>query len=244
MSVRRFEFIQGNQAKFWEVNRRGETLSIRSGRIGENPEVKSKTHEDFMAAEREFDRLIRDKLQRGFVEVDPEQPSEPEPPMPRRWLELRSLEGDATLDLDPAATEYIVWRMVEVGVMDKQLQPPDTQRWLYRTARRLGLEGVPDEDDPKEEEFWDMYLDLSKADRRQETRQHGVVGAYKLAAWTDWIVTAREANWIAEGAMARAPRRHKPSAAQRQILAEWIEFNELAAQQGGYSVDCTDEEDG
>lgn len=243
MSVRRFEFIQGNQAKFWEVNRRGETLSIRSGRIGGNPEVKYKTHEDFMAAEREFDRLIRDKIQRGYVEVDPENPSKPEPPMPRRWLELRAMDGDAALDLDPPATDYIVWRMVEVGVMDKQLQPPDTQRWLLRTARRLGLEDIPDEGHPQEDAFWDMYLELSEPDRRRETSQHGVVGAYKLAAWTDWIVTAREANWIAEGASTRSPRRHKPSAAQRQIMEEWIEFNQAAARQGGYKVDCTAQED-
>lgn len=240
MSVRRFEYIQGNTAKFWEVARRGSTLTVRSGRIGGTvKEPRTKQLDDYMAAEREFDRLIRDKLRRGYVEV--EEASEPEVPMPDRLLVLRTLEGDEELRLKPAATRYIVWRMVEVGVMDKQERPPDLQRWLYRASRRLRLEDIPDDGHPQQDEFWDLYMDLSATDRRTESSQHGIVGAYKLSIGTDWIITAKEAEILAEASRSRPPRRHKVSASQQGWLEDWIAFNDKGAEQGGYIVECLEE---
>ncbi len=239
MSVRRFEFIQGNQARFWEVARRGSTITTRSGKIGGSAEPRTKQLDDYMAAEREFDRLIRDRLRRGFVEV--EEASVLEAPMPDRVLELATIEGDEELQLSAAATRYIVWRMVEVGVMDKQERPPDLQRWLYRATRRLRMEEVPEDGDPQEEEFWEIYMALSEADRRQESSQHGVVGAYKLSAATDWIVTAKEAATLAEASRSRSPRRHKPNTNQQQWIDDWIAFNDKASKLGGYLVDCLEE---
>lgn len=237
MSLRRFEYIQGNQAKYWEVDRRGSTIWTWAGKIGGTATPKTKSFEDYMAAEREFDRLIRDKLRRGFEEV--EQASDPEEPMPDRELGLHAIEReDLQLHLKPAATRYLVWYLVEVGVMDKQEQPPDLQRWLYRATRRMRMEEIPDDDDPRADEFWDLYMELSEPDRRQESTHHGVVGAYKLAAATDWIVTPKEAATLAEATMSRAPRRHKPSGTQGQWLEEWIEFNQAASAAGGYLVDC------
>lgn len=240
MSMRRFEYIQGNTAKFWEVARRGSTLTVRSGRIGGTAkEPRTKQLDDYMAAEREFDRLIRDKLRRGYVEVD--DASEPEAPMPDRLLVLRTLEGGEELRLEPSATRYIVWRMVEVGVMDKQERPPDLQRWLYRASRRLRLEDVPEDGHPLQDEFWDLYMELSAADRRTESSQHGIVGAYKLSIGTDWIITAKEAANLAEASHTRPPRRHKASNSQRELLKDWIEFNQKGASQGGYIVECLEE---
>ncbi|MBX2802632.1 MAG: WGR domain-containing protein [Myxococcales bacterium] len=240
MSLRRFEFVQGNQAKFWEVTRRGATLTVRSGRIGgSSKEARTKQLDDYMAAEREFDRLIRDKLRRGYVEVA--QASEPEQPMPDRLLVLKALDGEDTLEMKPAATRYIVWRMVEVGVMDKQEEPPDLQRWLYRATRRMRMEEVPDDSHPEAEAFWALYDDLSEPDRRQESRQHGVVGAYKLSIGTDWIITPKEAAVLAEASRSRTPRRHKVSANQQSWLEDWIAFNDKAADAAGYVVECLEE---
>lgn len=237
--MRRFEYIQGNQAKFWEVARRGATLTISSGRIGGSAKTRTKQLADYMAAEQEFDRLIRDKLRRGYVEV--EEASEPEAPTPERYLVLRMLDGDDTLELKPAATRYLLWRMVEVGVMDKQEQPPDLQRWMHRAARRLRLEDVPDDGHPQQDAFWDMYMELSEDDRRQESEKHGIVGAYKLSIGTDWIVTPKEARILSEGSRSRTPRRHKITASQQEWLDAWVAFNEKAAKGSGYVVECVEE---
>lgn len=239
MTARRFEYIQGNQAKYWEVDRRGSTITTWAGKIGGNATPKTKSFDDYMAAEREFDRLIRDKLRRGFVEV--EEASVPEAPMPDREVVLQAIDSDLQLHMPPAFTRYIVWYMVEIGVMDKQEQPPDLQRWLYRATRRMAVEEIPDDDDPRADEFWDLYMELSERDRRQESSQHGIVGAYKLAAATDWIVTPKEAATLAEATISRTPRRHKPSGTQQQWLDDWVSFNQAASSAGGYLVDCIEE---
>lgn len=232
--MRRFEYIQGNQAKFWEVSRKGAVLTISSGKIGGSPKTRTKELQDFMAAEQEFDRLIRDKLRRGYNEV--EEPTEPEPPMPDRWLRLEATDGDAALEMNAGATRYVVWRMVEIGVMNKQVDPPDLERWAYRASRRLRLEELPSEDDESWEDFRQMFLDLSESDRAAETGEFGVVGAYKLASGSGWIVTAKEASQLAEASRNRSPKRHKITTNQQKWLDEWIEFNEAAAGQGGYTV--------
>jgi predicted DNA-binding WGR domain protein len=233
--VRRFEYIHGNQAKFWEVSRHNATLTMASGRIGGGSKTRTKQLSDYMAAEQEFDRLIRDKLRRGYVEV--QQATEPEEPMPDRALRLRPLDGSAPLELRSSATRYLVWRMIEVSAMDKQVQPPDLERWAYRASRRLRLEEVPSSSHPQRTEFYRLFLELSEADRAQETGQHQVVGSYKFATGEDWIVTGREAAWLADAARNRPPRRHKLTANQEQWLQDWIEFNERVAGTGGYVVE-------
>lgn len=236
--MRRFEYIQGNQAKFWEVSRRGATLTMASGRIGGTPKTRTKQLMDAMAAEQEFDRLIRDKLRRGYVEV--QEASEPEGPMPDRALILRPVDGSAPLELKPAATRYLIWRMVEVEAMDKQAEPPDLERWAHRASRRLRLEEVPEPGDPHHDEFRALYLELSEGDRARETGQHQVVGSYKFTVGEDWIVTGREAGWLADAARNRPPRRHKLTANQEQWLQEWIDFHDQASGTGGYVVEVRD----
>ena len=233
--MRRFEYIQGNQAKFWEVTRRGATLTMASGRIGGNAKTRTKQLADYMAAEQEFDRLIRDKLRRGYVEV--QEPTPPETPMPDRHLRLQPCDGSTPLDLKPAATRYLVWRMIEVGAMDKQISPPDLDRWGYRASRRLRLEEIPEESDDRFPEFRDLYLELSRGDRARETGQHQVIGSYKFAMGSDWIVTEREAAWLADASRNRTPRRHKITTNQETWLDDWIAFHDGIAGTGGYTVE-------
>ena len=156
--------------------------------------------------------------------------------MEDRHLILSTFGEEEVLELEPAATRYVVWRMVEIGVMDKHERPPDLGRWLTRATRRMGVEEVPDDDDPRAEEFWDLYMRLSEKERQLESKQHGVVGAYKLSRGDDWVVTAREAATLAEATIARAPRRHKMSAAQQQLVEDWVAFNQAASSLGGYTV--------
>ncbi len=233
--MRRFEYIRGNQAKFWEVVRKGAVITTASGKIGKTPKKKTKQLADYMAAEQEFDRLIRDHLRRGYLEV------EADAEMSDRHLVLRTLDGDEELEMVPAATRYVVWRMVEVEVMDKQIPPPDLQRWAYRASRRLRLEEIPDPDHEKFEPFVDMFMELSEPDRAAEHGDGTVVPAYKLADGSEWIVTAREAGVLAEAASARKPKRHKLTTNQQTYLEDWVEFNRKAAEKGGYLVELVSE---
>mgnify|MGYP003884987059 FL=1 len=237
--MRRFEYIHGNQAKFWQVERKGAVLTVASGKIGKSPKTRTKQLADYMAAEQEFDRLIRDHLRRGYVEVAEATP--PEVPMPDRTVVLRTMDDELELEMGPRATAYIVWRMVEVEVMDKQVEPPDLQRWAYRASRRLRLDEIPSDDHEKYDDFVDMFMELSQPDRAGEAK-NGMIGAYKLADGSEWIVTAKESGILAEASAARLPKRHKISNAQQSWLDAWTEFNRAAVDRGGYLVELISEE--
>ena len=192
-----------------------------------------------MVAEQEFDRLIRDHLRRGYVEVG--EATAPEPTMPDRHLILRAKDSGEEFELGPAATRYVVWRMVEVEVMDKQIAPPDLQRWAYRASRRLRLDEIPDPEHAQFEAFVDMFMELSEPDRAKEHGDGSVVPAYKLADGSEWIVTAREAGVLAEASAARKPKRHKITTNQQSYLDGWVDFNRKAAKKGGYLVELVSE---
>jgi len=228
--VRRFEYIQGNQAKFWEVSRRGASLTVASGRIGGQPKTRTKQLSDFMAAEQEFDRLIRDKLRRGYVDVH--EATEADGSIPDRHLRLRPLDGSDPFELRPSAMRYLMWRMIEIGVLDKQLPPPDLARWEQRASRRLRLEEVPGPGDPQYNEFRAQFLELSEVDRAAETGQSGVVGAYKWLLGSHWIVTGRESVWLAEATRNRSLRRHKIGANQEAWLDDWMRFHDRVSETG------------
>lgn len=239
--MRRFEYIHGNQAKFWEIVRKGAVLTTASGKIGKASKKSTKELADYMAAEQEFDRLIRDHLRRGYVEV--EEATEAVPTADDRHLILRMNEGGEELELKPSATRYIVWRMVEVEVMDRQVPPPDLQRWAYRASRRLRMDDIPDGDHPQFEAFLDMFMELSEGDRAAEGPDPSKVGAYKFVDGSEWIVTAREAAVLAEATRSRMPKRHKITASQEQWLAAWASFNERAGERSGYLVELVSDDD-
>ena len=66
---RRFEFIGGSSDKFWEVSVNGNEVLIQFGRNGTNGQSSTKTFGDNIGAERHADKLIREKIGKGYVEV-------------------------------------------------------------------------------------------------------------------------------------------------------------------------------
>lgn len=232
--MRRFEYIQGNIARFWEIGRRGGTLTTVSGRIGAAGKTRTRELADYMAAEQEFDRLVRDHLRRGYVEVH--EATEELATIEDRTLLLKRADGGAELLLPAAATRYLLWRMIEIGAMDRQLPAPDLVRWAERAARRLRLPEVPGSDHAQYEEFVDLFLDFSSKDRAAESGRLGVVGAYKLAEGSEWILTVQECEWLADATRNRQPRRHKITSNQEQWLKEWTAFLDAAAKHGGATV--------
>jgi predicted DNA-binding WGR domain protein len=67
--MRRFEFVEGKSAKFWQISRTGKTIEIRFGRIGANGQLLKQVLPDDAAAIRHADKLIGDKLTNGYSEV-------------------------------------------------------------------------------------------------------------------------------------------------------------------------------
>jgi predicted DNA-binding WGR domain protein len=69
MQARRFEFLGGSSAKFWEVSVEGRELTVCFGRIGTDGQSKTKAFANEKAAQAEAEKLIREKAGKGYKEV-------------------------------------------------------------------------------------------------------------------------------------------------------------------------------
>ncbi|MGE3803118.1 MAG: AAA domain-containing protein [Gemmataceae bacterium] len=67
---RYLEYTSGNSRKFWEIVVTGNQHTVRFGRRGSAGQRKTKTFADEAAAARDAERLVRDKLAKGYVQVD------------------------------------------------------------------------------------------------------------------------------------------------------------------------------
>ncbi len=66
--LRRFEFIAGSSAKFYEVTVDACTVRVRYGRIGTDGQTSAKSFADAAAAQRHADKLVAQKTGKGYVE--------------------------------------------------------------------------------------------------------------------------------------------------------------------------------
>lgn len=69
MPTRRFEFIKGKPAKFWQINQRGRRTTVRFGRIGANGQTISRDYASSDAAKKAAETLIVAKTKKGYREV-------------------------------------------------------------------------------------------------------------------------------------------------------------------------------
>lgn len=67
--MKRFELVEGTSSKFWEVSVTDGDLTVRFGRIGTNGQTKTKALGSAAAAEKERDKLIKEKTGGGYKEV-------------------------------------------------------------------------------------------------------------------------------------------------------------------------------
>lgn len=68
-AARRFEFVEGNSSKFWEVSVAGTEIVVRYGRVGSEGRSTAKAFADEAAASRHVAKLVEEKLGKGYVEV-------------------------------------------------------------------------------------------------------------------------------------------------------------------------------
>ena len=66
---RYFEFVGGSSAKFWELTTSGTAVTVRFGRIGTEGQTQTKTLPDANAAAKHAEKLISQKLAKGYQET-------------------------------------------------------------------------------------------------------------------------------------------------------------------------------
>jgi superfamily I DNA and/or RNA helicase/predicted DNA-binding WGR domain protein len=67
-STRRFEFIQGNSRKFWEITQDKDTITVHFGRLGTEGQTQTKAFASEQQAHREAQKLITEKTRKGYKE--------------------------------------------------------------------------------------------------------------------------------------------------------------------------------
>jgi uncharacterized protein (TIGR02996 family) len=106
--MRTFEFIEGSSKKFWNIELDGNKTIVTFGRIGTKGQTKTKEHASAAAAQKEYDKLIKEKLGKGYTETTAEAEEESVPAAPAltgRAAKLKeSLEAALLENPDDLAT--------------------------------------------------------------------------------------------------------------------------------------------
>ena len=69
MKKRMFEFVNDKSCKFWEVWTEDFSLFTRYGKIGVAGQITEKNYSSKDEANLEADKIIKQKLKKGYVEV-------------------------------------------------------------------------------------------------------------------------------------------------------------------------------
>lgn len=65
--ARHLEFSDGSSNKFWEIEISGNDVTTRWGRIGTDGQSKTKSFPNAAAAQKEYDKLLKEKLGKGYA---------------------------------------------------------------------------------------------------------------------------------------------------------------------------------
>src|ERR671932_402591 len=66
--MRSFEYRDGKSNKFWSIALKGNSFTVTFGRIGTKGQTQTKTFPDESKAQKEHDKLVAEKLAKGYVE--------------------------------------------------------------------------------------------------------------------------------------------------------------------------------
>lgn len=66
---RYFQFVGGTSAKFWEISTNGNEVTVRFGRIGTQGQRQAKTLANTDAATKHAEKLIAQKVAKGYRET-------------------------------------------------------------------------------------------------------------------------------------------------------------------------------
>lgn len=66
----RYEFKEGSSNKFWEIEIDGTEVTTKWGRIGSKGQSKTKDHGSDEKAQKEYDKLVKEKTKKGYLLVE------------------------------------------------------------------------------------------------------------------------------------------------------------------------------
>jgi DNA ligase-1 len=68
-TTRHFELVEGSSSKFWEISTSGTDVTVRFGKLGTQGQTQTKTFGDAAAAQKHAEKLIGEKVKKGYQEA-------------------------------------------------------------------------------------------------------------------------------------------------------------------------------
>jgi uncharacterized protein (TIGR02996 family) len=102
--MRTFVFTDDKSNKFWHIELSGKSFTVTFGRVGTAGQTQTKTFSDAATAKKEHDKLVAEKLKKGYVETTPAAAAAPAgPPAPVLSSEQKALEAALVEHADEVA---------------------------------------------------------------------------------------------------------------------------------------------
>jgi predicted DNA-binding WGR domain protein len=117
--VRTFTYVSGTSSKFWEVDQDGANVTVRFGRIGTNGQSKTKELGSEAEARAHAEKLISEKVAKGYVEEGGTTPP-PAPPAPAKPKAKKAAPASVADQASPEADED-TWEVP--ATWSRQAQP-------------------------------------------------------------------------------------------------------------------------
>jgi predicted DNA-binding WGR domain protein len=159
---RRFEFSEGSSNKFWEIELAGTTLTVCWGRIGAEGRTQTKSFADPATAHAAADKLIAEKLGKGYSEANDGAPPATGPMNEDAfWAIIAKCDwhktGDDDAVLQPAVAALARRSIEDIYAFDEilaaKLHALDTREFCRQTYR-----GQIDPDDGEQYVSADDFL--------------------------------------------------------------------------------------
>jgi predicted DNA-binding WGR domain protein len=152
----RYEFVEGKSSKFWEIEMEGTSFTTTYGRIGTEGQSSMKEYDSEEKAEREYEKLVAEKVKKGYVLVDgngaaPRKPApKPEKPAPAKKAAKAAVFEDEGDDEDDDEEKTPV-KPVAKAAASKPAKPAGETK---KTEGARYFEFV----DGKSSKFWEIAL--------------------------------------------------------------------------------------
>jgi uncharacterized protein (TIGR02996 family) len=106
--MRSFEFKDGKSNKFWNIELKDKEFTVTYGRIGTAGQQQTKSFPDPTKAKAAHDKLVTEKLGKGYVETTGAVPSKPVEPSPlQKALEKALVDNPDDLAAHSAYADYL-----------------------------------------------------------------------------------------------------------------------------------------
>src|SRR5215211_1834830 len=107
--MRTFVFTDARSNKFWNIDLQGARFTVTFGRIGSKGQTQLKDFTDEAAARKAHDKLVEQKLAKGYVETTAATPP-PAPTPLQHSLEEAIVEAPDDLAVHSAYADYLMER--------------------------------------------------------------------------------------------------------------------------------------